>query len=58
MRLIRPKEGVRDFKGILGECSDGMVELLTEDESYLFSVKDLSFIRLDDVNFDDDMEVL
>ena len=58
LRLIRPKEGVRDFKGVLGECSDGMVELLADGESHLFSVKDLSFIRLDDVNFDDDVEVL
>lgn len=58
LRLIRPQEGVRDFKGILGGYRDGAVELLTEGESRSFSVKELSFIRLDDIDFDGDMESL
>ena len=58
LRLIRPQEGVRDFKGILRGYRDGAVELLTEGESRSFSVKELSFIRLDDIDFDGDKESL
>ena len=54
LRLIRPQDGVRDFGGILGDYSDGSVTLISEDGERTFVVKELSFIRLDDIDFDDD----
>ncbi len=58
LRLIRPRDGVRDFKGTLNGYRDGTVELLSQEESLSFAVKELSYIRLDDIDFDGEMERL
>lgn len=50
LRLIRPLDGVRDFKGTLSEFSNGMITLALENGPKVFSQKDLSFIRLDDLD--------
>ena len=50
LRSIRPVDGVRDFKGTLGGLSDGTVELITENGPLSFARKELSFVRLDDID--------
>jgi len=54
LRLIRPQDGIRDFTGVLTGHSDTTVTLLSEEKERTFTVKELSFIRLDDIDFDDD----
>ena len=59
LRLIRPQDGVRDFNGVLNGYTDSSVEILCEGEPRSLLIKDLSFIRLDDldeVEFDDDAD--
>ena len=58
LRTIRPVDGVRDFAGILGGYGDGNVELIVGDETRTFTVKECSYIRLDDLgDLDFDEEV-
>ncbi len=59
LRLIRPQNGLRDFKGILNGYQDGVAEVLCDGENLSFPVKELSFIRLDDLGevvFEEDLE--
>ena len=49
VRLIRPVDGVRDFKGTLTSFADNVVTVTPEDgEAFSFQKKDASFIKLDD----------
>lgn len=49
LRLIRPRDGVREFKGVLEGCSDNAVTLaLDGGESFTADKKDIAFVKLDD----------
>lgn len=50
LRLIRPDNGVRDFSGLLAGYGDGTVIIDCGGEQRSFSLKDLSYIRLDDLD--------
>ena len=57
LRLIRPEGGTRDFDGVLAGEADGVMTLDCGGESRSFSLKDVSYVRLDDLDdldFDDE----
>ncbi|MCQ2486603.1 MAG: ribosome maturation factor RimP [Clostridia bacterium] len=48
-KLIRPLDGVREFKGTLESYDNGNVEVLTEDgKNFVFNKKEASYVKLDD----------
>lgn len=53
LKLIRPYEGQREFKGVLVDYSeDGDVTVAVDDEtSMTASKKEIAFVKLDDFNF-------
>jgi ribosome maturation factor RimP len=52
MRLIRPFEGKREFKGILVDYEDGRVTLELDDENTITAEKkEIAFVRMDDFSF-------
>lgn len=54
LRLIRPKDGVKDFKGTLTAYDDGNITLKLQDDSELtVNKKETSFVKLDDFNMSD-----
>lgn len=49
VKMIRPIDGKREFKGILESFDDGNITLRTEDGSgFTFTKKETSWIKLDD----------
>ncbi len=49
LKLIRPCNGVREFKGILSDYRDGKVTLLLPDDIEMTAqIKETAFIKLDD----------
>lgn len=48
VKLIRPLDGVREYKGILSSYDNGSILLDTGNESMLIKVKETSYIKLDD----------
>ena len=51
VKLIRPLDGKREFKGILKGYDKGDVTVETDDTSFVFNKKEASYVKLDD--FDD-----
>lgn len=49
LRMIRPVNGERDFKGVLKSFDNGNIEVTLENgEGFVFTKKEASFIKLDD----------
>lgn len=49
LRMIRPVDGERDFKGILKSFDSGNIEVTLENgEGFVFTKKEASFVKLDD----------
>lgn len=49
VKLIRPLEGVREFKGTLTGYDKGNVEFQSEDgKAFVFNKKEASYVKLDD----------
>ena len=49
LRLIRPCNGVREFKGVLVDYVDGAVTLQIDDETAMTAEKnEIAFVKLDD----------
>lgn len=54
LRLIRPRDGVRDFSGLLKEYSNGEITLgLQDGEVLTVNKKDASYVKLDDFDIKD-----
>ncbi|MGN0526259.1 MAG: ribosome maturation factor RimP [Acutalibacteraceae bacterium] len=53
LRLIRPYENKREFKGVLIDCSeDGAVTIeLDEDNTMTCEKKEIAWVKLDDLDF-------
>ena len=52
LRLIRPCDGERDFRGTLSGFSDGKVTLLLDGETEMSAdMKEISFVKADDFGF-------
>ena len=52
LKLIRPYNGTREFKGILTGYKDGTITLhLPEDVEMTAEVKETSYVKLDDFHF-------
>ena len=55
VRLIRPRDGERDFKGTLESYDNGMITVTREDGSGIcFAKKEVSSVKLDDFYASDD----
>ena len=55
VRLIRPRDGERDFKGTLESYDNGMITVIREDGSGIcFEKKEVSSVKLDDFYADDE----
>ena len=55
VRLIRPRDGERDFKGTLESYDNGMITVTREDGSGIcFEKKEVSSVKLDDFYASDD----
>ncbi|HOD01784.1 MAG: Ribosome maturation factor RimP [Firmicutes bacterium ADurb.Bin300] len=51
VKLIRPFNGQREFKGILSGYKDGEVSVVLEGETHMTAAKkEIAFVRLDDFN--------
>ena len=49
LRMIRPIDGVRDFKGVLEDYSDGRITVRFDSgDGLTFTKKEAGFIKLDD----------
>ncbi len=49
VKLIRPVDGEREFKGILGKYENGIFELCLEDgRTLMINKKETSYVKLDD----------
>ena len=48
LRLIRPKDGEREFRGILEDYNNGMITVSLEDGGFSVDKKEVSFVKLDD----------
>ena len=51
LRLIRPCDGKREFKGVLSGYENGAVTILLDDEIEMTAEKkEIAFVKLDDFN--------
>ncbi len=58
VRTIRPVDGERDFTGILENFEDGNITLkIDEEKSIIFTKKEASWIKLDDFDKAEEIEV-
>lgn len=48
LRLIRPKDGEREFRGILEDYDNGLITVSFEDGGFSVDKKEVSFVKLDD----------
>ncbi|MBQ2774849.1 MAG: ribosome maturation factor RimP [Clostridia bacterium] len=48
LRLIRPKDGEREFRGILEDYDSGLITVSLEDGGFSVDKKEVSFVKLDD----------
>jgi len=49
VKLIRPLDGVRDFKGILLDYTDGNISFRSDEgKAFVFSKKEASYVKADD----------
>ena len=49
VKLIRPLDGVREFKGVLAGYDSGNIEFQSEDgKSFVFNKKEASYVKADD----------
>lgn len=48
VRLIRPKDGEREFRGVLEDYDNGMITVALEQGGLRVEKKEVSFVKLDD----------
>lgn len=48
VRLIRPKDGEREFRGVLEDYDNGMITVALEQGGLCVEKKEVSFVKLDD----------